>query len=527
MNRLILLCLLQVVTGFFFIPQAQTPDGSNCLCGLTCSIAVERCRPCFGATCFMPLEASYAVTNFPPYHPPQLPRLSLSYDLVTPLPPMPPPPMTVPLDGQYSMPMRSVALPSFTNDWPAPRPLYIQVPASSIKSEGNDRSATEKLLPTTDMEEKLHSAESPPGPPSTPLPTPSRPAFTLQTLTTKQDMPTTTIPPEEGDNEPAPIPIPSLSKPINNEPELGFSFTPSLEDLETTSSTTTTDPSGHPSVTIAVDDNVPSVTSDNAKTSDYGQNDENLPEYLSNSLDPVDSTTTTTVSESTTTSSVAERRPRPLLVETTHIEVYHPQGESFTESTERSTLTTTSVNVPNEIEITASQGDPPGYAGKSSAEDVPSHPLPPAVNAIHQRASYQIQAPYSPPRTKPMKNEIFKVRFSGYETESEEPYAAAPSRNGSIDLLERSTVSYQGWSSGYTSKHRDSGIIGKHHRLGSSTFKRDPVVEKFRKDRKMKHAVGATKSQLKTEPSAKCNSVKLKKIMHQVTENPINFTSRL
>ncbi|KIH69640.1 hypothetical protein ANCDUO_00016 [Ancylostoma duodenale] len=462
MNRLILLCLLQVVTGFFFIPQV-TPTMWNRICfgnpkhkhqTVATASVVSRvrsplngvahvlvqpvgriyCPPSlrlykYNALGFMPLEASYAVTNFPPYHPPQLPRLSLSYDFVTPLPPMPPPPMTVPLDGQYSMPMRSVALPSFTNDWPAPRPLYIQVPASSIKSEGNDRSATEKLLPTTDMEEKLHSAESPPGPPSTPLPTPSRPAFTLQTLTTKQDMPTTTIPPEEGDNEPAPIPIPSLSKPINNEPELGFSFTPSLEDLETTS------------VTIAVDDNVPSVTSDNAKTSDYGQNDENLPEYLSNSLDPVDSTTTTTVSESTTTSSVAERRPRPLLVETTHIEVYHPQGESFTESTERSTLTTTSVNVPNEIEITASQGDPPGYAGKSSAEDVPSHPLPPAVNAIHQRASYQIQAPYSPPRTKPMKNEIFKVRFSGYETKSEEPYAAAPSRNGSTDLLERSTVS--------------------------------------------------------------------------------------
>ncbi|RCN50697.1 ground-like domain protein [Ancylostoma caninum] len=43
----------------------------------------------------------------------------------------------------------------------------------------------------------------------------------------------------------------------------------------------------------------------------------------------------------------------------------------------------------------------------------------------------------------------------------------------------------------------------------------DPMVEKFRKTRKMKHAVGATRSQLKTEPSAKCNSVKLKKIMHQ------------
>ncbi|RCN50698.1 hypothetical protein ANCCAN_03311 [Ancylostoma caninum] len=184
-----------------------------------------------------------------------------------------------------------------------------------------------------------------------------------------------------------------------------------------------------------------SVASDNAKTSDHGRNYESLPEYLSNSLDPLDSTTTSTVSETTTTFSVAERRPHPLLVETTHIEVYHPQGESFTESAESTTATRASVNVPNEIEITASQGDPPGYDGKSSTEDIPSHPLPPAVNAIHHRSSYQIQAPYSPPRTKPMKNEIFKVRFSGYETKSEEPYAAVPSRSGSSDLLERSTVS--------------------------------------------------------------------------------------
>ncbi|RCN50699.1 hypothetical protein ANCCAN_03312 [Ancylostoma caninum] len=188
----------------------------------------------YNALGFMPLEASYAVTSFPPYHQPQLPRLSLSYDLVTPLPPMPLPPMAVPLDGQYSTPMRSVALPSFTNSWPAPRPLYIQVPASPIKSEGNGHSATEELLPTTDMEEKLHSAEAPPGPTSTPLPDHSLSPFTLNSLTTEEERPTTTIPPEEGDNDPAPIPIPSLSKPINNEPELGFSFTPSLEDVETT-----------------------------------------------------------------------------------------------------------------------------------------------------------------------------------------------------------------------------------------------------------------------------------------------------
>ncbi|EYC40543.1 hypothetical protein Y032_0608g608 [Ancylostoma ceylanicum] len=423
--------------------KAQTPDGSNCLCGLTCSIVVERCRSCFGATCFMPVETSYAVTSFPPYQRPQLPRLSLSYDLVTPLPPM-----TIPLGVQYSMP-QGVALPRpIAHSWPAPRPpLYIQVPASAMKTETNGRSEEEKVLRNADQKEKLHSAEAPPGPPSIPAPSTSLPASTGLYI------PTTTVLSEEGDIDAAPIPIPSHSRPIKHEPELGLSFTPSLEDLETTSSATTTDPLDYPSERNSVDGNVSSVTTDNAIMSEYGQNAENLPDYLSNALDPTDATTTA-LSESTTISATAQR-PGPLLVETAHIELYHPQGESFTESTESSTVTTAPTNAPSEIEITASQGDPPGYDGRRT-ENVPSDPLPPAVNTIKQ---HQILAPYSPPRTKPMNNEIFKVRFSGYETKNEEPYAAAPARNGSSGLLERSTVSYLGWK--YNSKHRDSGITGK------------------------------------------------------------------
>lgn len=59
----------------------------------------------------MPLETGYTATNFPPYQQPQLPRLSLSYDLVTPLPPM-----TVPLPRQYSFP-QNAGLQSITDSW--------------------------------------------------------------------------------------------------------------------------------------------------------------------------------------------------------------------------------------------------------------------------------------------------------------------------------------------------------------------------------------------------------------------------
>ncbi|KAK6754080.1 hypothetical protein RB195_013220 [Necator americanus] len=508
MNIVILLCFLHDVIGFFFPPQGQATDSKNCLCGFPCLINVGSCRQCFEMNCPTRLAPSYIPTTSSPYKQQSYSQLSMPYDLR--------PSGVVSLSRPYRSrghPIpRAVNLPTFINNWPVPSPSLVQVPPSTTLTENNGLSDVDRLLllGTAGRKELLHSAEVP----QSASPTPSQPSspagFTIvSTLPPEPAWTTSATPPEEQNDNPEPIPIPSTRIQTNPELLLGISITPSVEGRTNEPSSTTTaatvDPSDHLFVPDTVVDSVTNVTPlSNIADSDYTS--EKYFDFATDALNLEETTTKQNNQGTATITSVVERPPPPVVVETTHIEVYHPQEEFFPESSENSVKTTIPSDFPKD--------SPREPSEHFSTAAVTSNLVSSSLSPIGENSLFWMNAPLSPPRMNTL-DEKFGEGLSGQERANAGLYATAPIRRVRGDPLERSRVFYSKWGSKYRSLRRGSGVVGKHHRREDILLKKNAFAKRLRKARKIKPAVGMTLSEINAKPKPKCNSPVLKNIMRQ------------